>query len=291
MKNQLKNDQVEVIFDTFGAEMQSIKKDGIEYLWQGDKAFWARHSPVLFPIVGKLKNGEYHIGEDETNYKMGGHGFARDNDFELIHEDQNDLVFELTSNEDTKNIYPYDFNFKISYHLVDNKIRVRYVVENNDEKTMYFGIGAHPAFNVPFEKGDFEDYTLTIFPLEKRTFIPLNPPTGMIDLDAREEVHVHKLPLTRDLFNRDALVYTSSPKMEVTLTNNLDDHSVKVNWEEMPFFGLWSPYPAEAPFVCIEPWCGITDDDNTDGDITNKFGINSLEPAETFRCEYIIEIN
>lgn len=291
MKIQLKNDQLEVSFDSLGAELQSIKKDGLEYLWQADKAFWARHAPILFPIVGKLKNGHYHVGEDETSYEMGGHGFARDSEFALIHEDHNDLAFELSSNETTKVNYPFDFDLKVSYHLKENQLKIRYQVENNDEKTMYFGVGAHPAFNVPIDKGSFEDYMLTIFPLEERIFIPLDAPSGMIQLDGRKEVQVHQLPLQRELFKGDALVYSSSPEMEVTLTNHLDSHSVKMSWEGMPYFGLWSPYPAEAPFVCIEPWCGIADDGNTDGDLTNKFGINSLEPAETFSCEYTIEIN
>ncbi|MDR0299045.1 MAG: aldose 1-epimerase family protein [Streptococcaceae bacterium] len=291
MENTLKNEQLEIKLDNFGAELQSIKKDGVEYLWQADAAFWARHAPVLFPIVGKLKNGQYHIGEDETNYKMGGHGFARDSDFVLVKEDKHELIYGLTADEETREKYPYDFDFRVSYHLKENKIRIRYEVENNDEKTMYFGVGAHPAFNVPFEQGSFEDYRLTISPAEKRTFVPLDPPSGMIDLDKREEVEVHELPLTHDLFKSDALIYSSSPEMEVSLTNLHDSRSVKVSWKNMPYFGLWSPYPAAAGFVCIEPWCGITDEDNTDGDLTTKFGINELEPNEKFMCEYIIEIN
>ncbi|GAB2024122.1 aldose 1-epimerase family protein [Lactovum odontotermitis] len=291
MENTLKNDQLEITVDTFGAELHSIVKDDIEYLWQADKAFWARHAPVLFPIVGKLKNGSYHIGEDETEYKMGGHGFARDNEFELVKADDDELIYELTQNEDTLNKYPYNFVFKVAYKLTDNKLRVRYYVKNQDEKTMYFGVGAHPAFNVPIAQGGFEDYTLMISPLEKRTFIPLDPPSGLISLDDQEEVEVHKIPLSRDLFKNDALVYTSSPEMEVSLTNSLDDRSVRVSWEDMPFFGLWSPYPSEAPFVCIEPWCGVTDDDGTDGDLSTKFGINELEPEGHFECEYTIEIN
>jgi galactose mutarotase-like enzyme len=291
MENTLKNDQLEIRVDTFGAELHSIRKDGVEYLWQADETFWARHAPVLFPIVGKLKNGHYHISEDSTNYKMGGHGFARDNDFTLIKADRNDLVYELASDDATHRSYPYEFDFKVSYHLKDNKIRVRYLVENNDEETMYFGLGAHPAFNVPLKQGTFEDYKLTISPAETRTFIPLDPSSGLIYLDKRQEITPQELSLTRELFKEDALVYTSSPEMEVALTNSHDSRSVKVHWKNMPYFGLWSPYPAEAPFVCIEPWCGIADEDNSDGDLTTKFGINELEPGESFACEYTIEIN
>jgi galactose mutarotase-like enzyme len=291
LKNTLENQQLQITVDSHGAELHHIVKGGVEYLWQADKAYWARHAPVLFPIVGKLKNGSYHIGEDETEYKMGGHGFARDNEFELIRAEEDELVYELTQNEDTLNKYPYYFSFKITYKLIGNKVRVRYHVKNEDEKIMYFGVGAHPAFNVPLAQGSYEDYTLTINPLEDRTFIPLDPPTGLLSMDDKEEVQVHSIPLTHDLFKNDALVYTSSPETEVTLTNSLDDRSVSVTWKDMPFFGLWSPYPAEAPFVCIEPWCGVTDDDGTDGDISTKFGINELEPEGRFECEFTIEIN
>jgi galactose mutarotase-like enzyme len=258
-------------------------------LWQADSKFWGRHAPVLFPIVGKLKNGEYHYNNE--TYKMGGHGFARDNEFKLIHADKNELVYELRESAESLNQYPFKFSFKVSYQLTNNKIRVRYEVKNEDEKFMSFGVGAHPAFNVPLEQGTFEDYKLTLFPTEHRQFIPLNPPTGTIKLDSTIDAEVNELPLTHALFEQDALVYSSSDEMKICLTNSLDARSVVVSWKNMPYFGLWSPYPAEAPFVCIEPWCGIADDENTDGDLTTKFGINELAPEGQFACEYTIEIN
>ena len=289
MENSLKNDKLKLVVDTFGAELHSVKKDAIEYLWQADKQYWARHAPVLFPIVGKLKNGEYQF--DGKTYEMSGHGFARDNEFELVKSDNDELIYELRENEDSLVHYPFNFRFRVAYKLTDNKIRVRYEVKNEDDKFMNFGVGAHPAFNVPLENGNFEDYKLTILPAEKRTFIPLDPPSGTLKLDQKSEVKVDELPLTRELFNKDALVYTSSDKMSVKLTNTIDDRSVEVSWKNMPYFGLWSPYPAEAPFVCIEPWSGIADDINTDGDLTTKFGINELGPEGKFACEYTITIN
>lgn len=289
MENILKNGQLKVIVDSFGAEMHSIQHDELEYLWQADVKFWGRHAPVLFPIVGKLKNGTYHY-EGET-YKMGGHGFARDSEFELIKQNDTELVYELRDSEDSLAHYPFKFVFRVSYELDGNKIKVRYEVKNEDEKFMCFGVGAHPAFNVPLKNGTFEDYTLTVSPAEKRTFIPLDPPSGTLKLDDKVEENIKELPLTRKLFEQDALVYTSSDEMEVSLTNSIDKHGVTLSWENMPYFGLWSPYPNEAPFVCIEPWCGIADDENTDGDITTKFGINELAPEGKFSCEYTITID
>lgn len=288
MKNTLQNGQLTVVIDSFGAELNSIKSNDIEYLWQADQNFWARHAPVLFPIVGKLKNGEYHYGEE--TYKMGGHGFARDSEFKLVKEDDDELIYELSQSEESLLHYPFKFTFRVSYTLNENKIKIRYEVKNDDEKFLNFGVGAHPAFNVPLKNGSFEDYTLTISPNEKRTFIPLNPASGTLKLDEKSEVDVSEFPLTHQLFDQDALVYTSSDEMKVSLTNRLDEHGVTVTWENMPYFGLWSPYPAEAAFVCIEPWCGIADDENTDGDFTTKFGINELAPEGKFSCEYIIEI-
>jgi len=288
MKTTLSNEKLQLEINSFGAELNSIQHEGIEYLWQADKSFWARHAPVLFPIVGKLKEGQYQL--DGETYQMPGHGFARDNDFELIKEDSDEVIFELRENEDSLNKYPRKFRFRVAYKLTDNKIRVRYEVKNEDEKFMPFSLGAHPAFNVPLKSGAFEDYKLTISPDEKRDFIPLDPPTGLLKLDEKKEEAVSELPLNRDLFKEDALVFSSSKKMAVSLTNSVDEHGVSLSWKNMPYFGLWSPYPAEAPFVCIEPWCGLADDENTDGDLTTKFAINELAPEGKFVAEYEIEI-
>ena len=288
MKKVLKNAQIELTVDSFGAEMHSILHENTEYLWQADGEFWARHAPVLFPIVGKLKGGQYTY-EGQT-YKMGGHGFARDNEFELVEASDEKLIFEMKSSAETLAHYPFAFNFRVIYELNENKIKVRYEVVNEDEKMMKFGVGAHPAFNVPLMKGSFSDYKLTISPSEKRTFVPLDPPSGTLKVAEKQVVEVSELPLTRELFKEDALVYTSSEAMSVSLTNSLDTQGVTVSWQGMPYFGLWSPYPKEAPFVCIEPWCGLADDAATDGDLATKFGINSLPAGQKFACEYEIEI-
>ena len=288
MENVLKNDLLTVAVDTFGAEMHSIKHDGLEYLWQADPEFWARHAPVLFPIVGKLKNGQYTY--DGQTYQMGGHGFARDNEFQLISESATELVYELTDNAELYQHYPWHFSFQVAYKLSGNQITVTYTAKNLDDKDMYFGVGAHPAFNVPIEHGTFENYALTISPIEERTFIPLDGPSGTLKVAEKETVADYKKHLTRELFAGDALVYSSSAKTSVALTNNLDDRSVTVSWENMPYFGLWSPYPKEGQFVCIEPWCGLADDQATDGDLTKKFAINQLAPGQDFTCQFTIAI-
>lgn len=284
----LSSDVLNVAIQPFGAELQSIQKEGVEYLWQGDPDFWARKAPVLFPIVGKLKNGTYTY-QDEI-YKMGGHGFARDSKFELLESEVDKAVFELKANRETLAVYPFDFRLRITYQLRDNVLNVKWEVKNLDDQDIYFGIGAHPAFNVPLVNGDFEDYQLSISPAKPHQFIPLDPETGVLHLSQVKEISQNVYPLSRELFQKDALIFETPEATEVSLTNRLDNRAVTITWEDMPFVGLWSPYPAEAPFVCIEPWCGIADDQNTDGDITTKFGINSLARGKKFKAAYTITI-
>ncbi|MDR0200477.1 MAG: aldose 1-epimerase family protein [Streptococcaceae bacterium] len=296
MKTTLQNDQLKVEIDSLGAEMHSIQKDGLEYLWQADPDIWARHAPHLFPIVGKLKGNKFSYQGQE--YGMGGHGFARDIGFKLIPNDPDEeiqgqqLIYELTDNAVTKKIYPFAFKFRVYYQLEENRITVGYLVTNPDSKNpLYFSVGAHPAFQVPLETGEFTDYKLTFDNPIHRMAFPLSPETGLVDFHAGKEVIVTDLPLNHELFDHDALIYNTHPGDSITLTNSKDKHSVKVSWDGMPYVGLWSPYPKEGPFVCIEPWAGIADDRFTEGDFTQKIGIIQLAPGVNFYASYTIEIN
>ena len=235
-----------------------------------------------------MKNGSYTY--DNETFKLGGHGFARDQVFKLLESEADEAIFELRTSRETRAVYPFDFRLRITYKLIGNRLTVKWEVKNLDDQEMYFGIGAHPAFNVPLENGTFEDYRLTISPAKSRQYIPLNPATGVLDLSQKHAVDQNDFTLTRELFKDDALVFETPEATEVCLSSTINDRSVKISWEDMPFVGLWSPYPAEAPFVCIEPWCGIADDQNTDGDLTTKFGINTLAHGKKFKASYTITI-
>ena len=285
----ISNQQLQVEINTLGAELQSLKKDGIEYLWQGDATFWGRQAPVLFPIVGKLKDGHY-VYNDET-YTLGGHGFARDKAFDMIDSSEHEVVYELRADKETLQVYPFDFRLRIKYTLVGNQLSVKWEVKNQGQHEMLFGIGAHPAFNVPLENATFEDYQLTITPEKSRPFIPIDVSTGTLELSKKYNRDDNVFQVSRDLFKSDALIFETDGKTEVLLSNTINERSVKVSWEDMPFVGLWSTYPNDAPFVCIEPWCGIADNVNTDGDLTTKFGINSLAAKKKFSATYTITIN
>ncbi|WEV45482.1 aldose 1-epimerase family protein [Streptococcaceae bacterium ESL0687] len=290
----LKNEFLTLVVKSKGAELQSIKsKDGVEYLWQGDKEFWGRRAPILFPIVGRLKNESYNY--EGKNYQLSGHGFARDKEFKLEHKLfdslKNQLEYELKYDDETLAVYPFKFSLKIIYRLVDNQIEVKYIVKNLDDKPMFFGIGAHPAFNIPVVQGNFEDYMVTILPEEKRARIPLDVKEGTLHLDQEFTSDQSEYPLTRELFSKDALIFRTPDPTDVIISNRFDERRVKVSYQGMPYLGIWSPYPKEAPFVCLEPWCGLADDDQTDGDIMNKYAVNELLADQKFECKYTIEID
>ncbi len=168
---QIQNNLLSIKVNSFGAELCSVfsKETDIEYIWQADKTIWARHAPNLFPIVGKLKEGEFLY--ESHAYKLSQHGFARDNEFICIEQTENHLLFELTESEQTLQHYPFHFSFQIGYKLIGNKLETSYSVFNTDTNDLYFSVGAHPAFNCPLQKNEsFNDYDL-VFP-GKDSLIP-----------------------------------------------------------------------------------------------------------------------
>ena len=287
----LKNKDLEVVVDSFGAEIQSVKSpDGTEYMWQGDEKYWGRRAPVLFPVVGRLRNGRYHY--DGVEYNMGSHGFARDMEFKLEHHLPHELVYELREDEESLAHYPFKFLLKIIYRLEKNVLTVKYEVKNLDEKVMFFSIGAHPAFNLPLTNGvNFDDYKITISPNEERQMIPLNTEFGTAEIDQIKKVNMSEIPVNRDLFKVDTLIFETPDATSVELSTDKDARKVTVAYEDMPFLGIWSPYKKDAPFVCIEPWCGVSDDDESDGDLKTKYGINELMPDQKFECKYTIKFD
>lgn len=276
MLHYLENNFLKIAVDTHGAELSSIynKKECKEMLWQGDPAFWGRKSPVLFPLVGKYKEGKTHY--DGKEYFLGQHGFARDSEFSLIEKTGNILVFELTSNKETIAKYPFKFRLVCSFVLENNKIIVGWTVENTDNKTIHFSIGAHPAFYC--DKG--------------KTTLTMNAENIRYNLINADGLYTspqydiaNSFVLDDEIFDKDALIIENSGVTEVSLDNYLT-----VNFDA-PLFGIWSPAKKNAPFVCIEPWFGRCDAEDFDGDITQREWGNSLDLNETWYKEYEIIIN
>ncbi|TRX36104.1 aldose 1-epimerase family protein [Flavobacterium sp. ZT3R18] len=265
-----------------GAELCSLKDNSnTEYIWSGNPEFWGKHSPILFPIVGTLKNNSYHYNDQK--YNLSRHGFAREMNFELIDKQENSATFSLTSSDETKENYPFDFELHLIYALENASLKIEYKVINKGASKMPFSIGAHPAFDLP---GDFENYSLEFENEEPLTFHLLED--GLIS-NVTEQVQLDKkkLHLNHKLFENDALVFKKLTSKAITILNK-SKPILKVNYKDFPDLGIWTP--PNAPFICIEPWFGYSDTVDTFGNLFEKEGIQVLDSYETFKSQFGIEI-
>lgn len=287
----LKNEILTIQVKDHGAELSSIKKGSTEYLWQADPAFWGRHSPVLFPIVGSVWEKRYRV--DGTEYELGQHGFARDMDFEFVEGTDTEVRYRLVSTEDTLKKYPWPFVLEIAYRLHDNKIDVIWEVTNPGDKEMYFQIGAHPAFFYP----DYDPQT------SGRGFLSFDKPEGLecirikekgcVDAQTKYPLEVPAdglLPLARETFDViDTIMLQGGQIGAVTLYK--EDRTPWLGLQfDAPVVGIWSPPTKNAPFICLEPWYGRCDSAGYEGEYKDKEWMNSLAPGERFSSVYTIEI-
>ncbi|MCT7910526.1 aldose 1-epimerase family protein [Arcobacter lacus] len=282
MSYEIKNSFIKVQIKSFGAELNSLKKcdENFEYIWQANSKYWARHSPVLFPIVGRLKEDSYFY--KNKKYSLSQHGFARDKEFEVVQNEVDFIEFRLKSDEKSLEFYPFFFELNIGYKLDKNSLIVSYKVKNKSDEKMYFSIGAHPAFNT--QVGDFLEFEN--IKTTKRYFLDEK---GLIYKNQDLNLENSKLYLDKDLFKDDALVFNDSNIKQITLKNIENKSMVKVKFDNFPYLGIWSK-PNDAPFVCIEPWFGVADEENANQKIEDKKGILSLEKEEEFFCFYTIEV-
>lgn len=284
----LSNSQLELKVKSFGAELCSVKStaDQLEYVWQGNPALWARHAPNLFPVVGKLRNGQYSY--EGNQYTLPQHGFARDREFTCIEESTNRLSFELTANEETLRLFPFHFSLQISYVLRDDTISISYAVFNPGHKDLYMSLGAHPAFNCPLQAHEtFEDYELQFNGMNLLTVNKLHD--GLI-ADETKVLHLsdHKLHLNTSLFEKDALVLKNAQIHEVRLSSTQTGRGVEMICEGWPYFGIWTK-PGTAEFLCLEPWYGIADSDQASGALAEKEGIITVPSEQYFRAAYSLK--
>lgn len=268
----LSNHLYHIQVSTLGAELRSLEKEGVNYLWTKSPPFWQRHAPVLFPIVGKLKGNSYQYHGKE--YTLPQHGFARDSKFECVEEKGDTLLFRLVETREIN--YPFQFDFYIRYSLSGNGVKTTYTVENKGVETLPFSIGAHPGFLCPF----FDEEKLEDYYFEFEADLTLNRillTDGLLTLENQSVLLENKrLYLSELLFEDDALVISNFKSKSVALKS--DRFSLKVTWDNCTFLGLWKQ--RQAPFVCIEPWWGVADSINHNQDILSKRGINLLAPEE-----------
>ncbi|QUI22482.1 aldose 1-epimerase family protein [Vallitalea pronyensis] len=290
MINVLENDVLKIEVNALGAELSSMmmKEDGTEYLWQGDPASWKRKAPVLFPIVGGLKDNEYYV--DDKRYGLSQHGFARDMVFTLKEQSNQSLVYELMYSEETLTKYPYRFVLTIGYTLEGNNLHIGYQVKNLDTDTIYFSIGAHPGFNVPLEQGEtLEDYYVAFDQPEtvSRYALTANNTVGIKCIPfLQEEQQFH---LTQDIFHEGAIILLDLVSNKLALRSNKSDKAIIIAYEGFPYMGIWG-MPHRSPFVCLEPWYGVADFDDTDKQYKTKKGIQNLEVGEEFSARYTMTI-
>lgn len=287
MRYVLENDVLRVEIDSFGSELKSVqsKETGLEYMWQGEPKFWARTSPVLFPFVGSLKNKEYiHEGK---HYPMGQHGFARDMEHTLVSKSDSEIWFELLSNKDTLEKFPFEFKLSIGYQLEANKVKVLWKVENPAENTLYFSIGAHPAFNCPIHGEEKKaGYSMYFGGVNEIHHHGNSDTTGLaLKEDIVLSLKDHKAVITEAFFDRCTYMIEDRQCGSVGIVDPSGRRFVTVEFD-MPLFAVWSPEKKQAPFICIEPWCGRCDADDFSGELKEREFTNVLEANEKFETEY-----
>ena len=275
---------------THGAELQSLQKDGKEYLWNGDPKYWGRRSPILFPMVGKVFGGVFRV--DGKEYPMGQHGFARDSEFVKVGE-----RYVLSGCSLDK--YPYQFELAVTYRTEGNRFIAEWTVANKDDKDIHFQIGAHPALLLPdYHEEDTVHGYLQCFDAQGQLVMQPMLSHGLdqgylTELDAPVPMPVDAdglLPITADTFAIDTFMLEHGSVKSVALLDKDKKPYLKVGSDQTEAYGLWAPYKPGCPFVCLEPWCGITDIVGFNGEMSERYLNNCLKTGEKFAFIYWIEI-
>jgi galactose mutarotase-like enzyme len=285
----LENQQLKISIHPKGAELQGLwsKRHQLEYMWSGDPAFWGKHSPLLFPIVGTLKDNTYYY--QGKSYSLSRHGFARDREFGVESHTADAITFLLQSDDATRASYPFDFELRIIYRLLPEGLSTTYEVKNPGKETLYFSVGGHPAFKVPLAPDTaYQDYYLAF---DQKETAPRWPISGDGLIESQPQALLQDtavLPLTKDLFARDALVFKHLASSGVTLRSAKTERGLRMDFPGFPFLGIWAA--PKADFVCIEPWCGIADSVDSDQQYVDKEGINRLEAGGVFERTWTLTL-
>ncbi len=288
---EIKNNILKVSVQKTGAELCSIVslKSGKEFIWQADPEIWGSSAPVLFPIIGSLRNGEFlYKGKA---YSVPKHGFIRNNKNLIVNQISDSIVqYSLKFDEVSLKSYPFKFEFFVRYTLEENSIVVEHeVINHHTASEMYFSLGGHPAFKCPINENEsYEDYFLEFEKSENvnRWDVLSN---GLINTTSRPLLeNSSTIQLTEDLFAKDALIIKEHHSKEIRLKSKTSKESITVEYSDFPYLGIWAKPGGK--FVCIEPWLGISDSHDTDQNFETKEGILRLEANSTFKASYKITI-
>ncbi len=285
---KLESEDILVQLAEGGAEIKSVvtKATGYENMWQADPTIWGRTAPVLFPIVGKLKNNSYSF--EGKQYSLPQHGFARDKIFKIISQSENNVVFELRADEEMKKVFPFNFVLQIEFTLNKNILTTNYTVKNSGENEMYFSLGTHPGFVCDFgEEGKSTNVNLVFEKeeLAKRYFVE----EGLISNRCEVVFHGKQIRLNENLLENDALVFKQLNSKSVKLNSDYNPHPLKFSWEGFPYFGIWKK--PDASFICLEPWAGIADGVESTGMLIEKEGIIKLKANEEYKAKLKMEFS
>ncbi|MCF8716298.1 aldose 1-epimerase family protein [Joostella atrarenae] len=289
-KISIKNTLLQIDITKVGAELCSIKNnDNQEYIWQADPKIWGSHAPVLFPIIGGLKNNLfYYQGEEYTVPK---HGFIRHNEaLKITNHQEHSITFQYKYDSETLKTYPFKFEFNITFSLNDKVLTVSHEVINHDSEKMLFSLGGHPAFKCPLKDNqNYDDYSLVFEEKETSNRHLINDKGLQNGRTLPFLENTDTLQLKHELFNEDALIFKDLKSKRISLTHKTNGKVVTVSYPDFDYVGIWAK--PDGDFVCIEPWLGITDHEDTNGDFDKKEGIISLAGKNTFKAEYTIEIH
>ncbi len=285
----ISNDTVSATISSLGAELKSLKNiaHNDEYIWQGDTKIWQGSAPILFPIIGRLKNGQYQF--DGKTYQLNKHGFARTSEFAVENQQSNAVTLGIKANDQTKQNYPFDFVLLVTFALSADGLTVSYQVKNSGKETMYFTLGSHPALRLPLDNSALSDYfisfeqpeTLDCYYLENDLLCD-NPIKAYLNNE-------NTLPITSNLFENDALIFKEISSTKVHLNHKKTGHRLTMETGGAPHFGLWAK--PNAPFICFEPWYSHDDPANTNGELINKPGMMRLHSNETFETCYTLSLS
>ncbi|MFA9378104.1 MAG: aldose 1-epimerase family protein [Lachnotalea sp.] len=289
---QIENERLTLKVNDQGGQLASIydKKNDREIIWCADPKVWNRHAPILFPFVGEIQNKEYLY--NGTKYPMTAHGFARDAEFQFVGMIDNKIVHSLSSNDERKKVYPFDFKLEIIHSIEDNKVNVEWRVINTGEKEMLFSIGAHPAFNVPAIEGEKQkDYYLTFGNKDKLDFIRISEDSGTAlchNVDSLELTD-GAYEIGEQLFDKGVLIFENNQLTEVGIAFPNKEQYINIKCDGFPYVGVWTKL--NAPFICLEPWYGRCDDYGFTGELKDKAGIQKLAGNMEFSVKYEIIVS
>ncbi len=270
----ISNGNLKAAISKTGAELKSLTKNGEEYVWCGNPAIWAGTAPILFPILCKLKDLKYTL--DEKVYEMPMHGFIKGKEFTVESTEKDRAVLLYTQNEQTLKMYPFEFEFRVIFTLTENELTVEYRVDNKNDREMYFSVGAHEAYATP---EGIEQYDIIFECKENLDTVLLNG--GLL---TKNTLNVGKntdtLPLKEEYFELDTLIFKKLNSHSLRLKSRKTSREIKVDFPDCDYLGIW--HKPDAPYICIEPWAGLPDNEDTDGNIKTKEGIIALAPRKTY---------